>query len=542
MGNRATRRRFYPNTGAPFILLAAFLVRLWVASQSFLNEDEALHFMAANQPSWKLTYQASLTISHPPLLIFLLHLWRMLGTTEIVLRLPSVIAGTVFCWFLYKWLSDLFGNGTGLIGLIFASFLPPLIALSAEIRQYALLLVFAMCFLYLLESALTENSAGKMLAADACLWLAILSQYSAVLFAAALGIYAVWRISKQRSSRLLIAVWAAGQAVALLLCAQLYRFYISAIGRPALHSWMDIYLHNSYFDPARHHVLSFIFARTVSLFQYVFGQNAVGDVMFLCFVVGLVFLFRAKPLGAISSRQLALLLILPFAINCAAAFADLYPYGGTRHCVFLAPFAIAGVSFGVHRLLGQRTWLAVAIALLIATACNIFPSHRLPYMPPSEQRKFHMQEAMAFIHGHIPQNELLFADSQTSLLLGHYLCRQQPFFVNVWKLGFQTISCDGYRVAAADGNVFFFRATNFFPAWDEMVRAYDLKPGDKVWVIQAGWLWEDNLARQLELQYPQFRDLKTYSFGHNITMFELPVGPAMPSVKNGQISLLRWQP
>jgi len=67
---------------AALVVAVGFLLRLRLASKTFLNGDEALHFMAANQPSWKLTYQASLTISHPPLLIFVLHLWRVFGTSE----------------------------------------------------------------------------------------------------------------------------------------------------------------------------------------------------------------------------------------------------------------------------------------------------------------------------------------------------------------------------------------------------------------------------------------------------------------------------
>jgi len=508
---------------------AGFLLRLKLAAELFLNEDEALHFMAANQPSWKLTYQASLTISHPPLLIFLLHLWRGLGTSELVLRLPCVIAGSIFCWFLFKWLTHLFGMETGLIGVTFASFLPPMIALSAEIRQYSLLLCFAICTMYFLEQALAENSAAKMMLSSVCLWLAILSQYSAVLLAAALGIYSLLRMSNKPPGRRLMAVWVGGQAGALLICLLLYFSYLSVFGRQALHSWMDIYLHNSYFDPARHHVLLFALTRTVSLFQYVLGQNAIGDVMFILWLVGMVFVFRSTDSSrSVSKAQLGTLLLLPFAMNCAAAFVDLYPYGGTRHCIFLAIFAIAGISFALSKLIRGGLLQAVAIAAGIVVLCNLFPSHRLPYMAPTDQKKIHMQQAIAFIHEHIPPNDLLFVDSQTSLLLGHYLCAQQPFFINVWKQGFQTLNCGGYRIAAADGNVFSFRASNFLPTWNEMVRTYNLQSADSVWVVQAGWLWEDNVAGELQARYPEFHDLKGRSFGRNISIFQLRVEHRMP--------------
>jgi uncharacterized membrane protein len=522
-----------PNLGVWLILAAAFLLRLKLANESFLNADEALHFMAANQNSWRFTYHASLTISHPPLLIFLLHVWRRFGTSEVILRLPSVLAGTGFCWVFFRWLSYLFGMETGLIGLIFAGFLPTLVALSAEVRQYSLLLFFAICAMYLLQRALAGNSARKMLLSSLFLWLAILSQYSAVLLAAALAVYALTRMFRQALSRAVIAVWFAGQLGALALCLVLYFTYISAFGHPALHSWMDVYLHNSYFDPTRHHFVVFVVTRSISVFQYLLGQNVIGDVMFLLFIAGIVFTVRrAKPLGStvISNGQVAILLILPFAINCAAALVDAYPYGGTRHCVFLAIFAIAGISFALGGIARGRFLAGIAIAVLIVALCNVFPSRRLPYIAPVDQSKVHMEQALAFIHDKIPSSDLLFVDNQTSLLLGHYLCRQQPFFINEWTQGLNSLQCGGYRIAATDGRVFTFTAGNFLSSWNEVVRAYGLKPGEPVWVLQQGWLWEDTLAHELQTRYPEFGGSKAYSFGHNITIFRLIAGQPMPAL------------
>ena len=55
------------------ITLLGFLARLWMASGTFLNPDEALHFRLANQLTLPLAYRAGLTASHPPLLYFILY-------------------------------------------------------------------------------------------------------------------------------------------------------------------------------------------------------------------------------------------------------------------------------------------------------------------------------------------------------------------------------------------------------------------------------------------------------------------------------------
>src|SRR5271168_3001782 len=86
------------------VLLGALLARLYEARAYFFNPDEALHTLLASQSSLNLAYRAALTNAHPPLLILVLYYWRSLGHSELILRLPSVLAGTACCWLLYLWL------------------------------------------------------------------------------------------------------------------------------------------------------------------------------------------------------------------------------------------------------------------------------------------------------------------------------------------------------------------------------------------------------------------------------------------------------
>src|SRR3979490_497304 len=159
----------HAGVAAVAVVLVGFLARLWAASGIFLNPDEALHFRLANQASLALAYAQSATAAHPPLLILFLYYWRALGTSDLWLRLPSVIAGTIFCWVFFKWLTQVTNRLTAFIGLLFVSLLLPIIMLAAEVRQYALLLAFAAGALYFLDRAFAENSAGLMVASTLCL-------------------------------------------------------------------------------------------------------------------------------------------------------------------------------------------------------------------------------------------------------------------------------------------------------------------------------------------------------------------------------------
>jgi hypothetical protein len=510
-----------------------FLARLWTASSTFLNPDEALHFRLANQTSLALAYKESLTAAHPPLLILLLYFWRAFGTSELWLRLPSVIAGAAFCWMFYKWLSGATGRLTGFIGLLFVAFLPPIILIAAEIRQYSPLLAFLAAALYFLDEAIAHNSVARMAAFALCLYFAMLFHYSAFLFAAALGIYALLRILAERPSASVIAVWTIGQCLALGIALFLYKTHLSRLGagdsKTAMQGWMsEFYLHRSYFDPAHDNPVAFVVGHSFGVFQYFFGQLAVGDAMGLLFVVGVVLLIRGKvwPLRT-PARALVVFLILPFAIASAASLAHVYPNGGTRHVAFLIIPGVAGVSVAVARLANDNWKCALAATTLILVACLAFGKPRPPRIERADQSRAHMAAAMEFVSQNINSSDIIFTDYQSDLILGHYLCQQRPISIEAAPAGFEQFSCAGYHVISADFKTAWqFFADDFPKHWQELMQTYNLKSGDTVWVFQAGW--GVDLAKPLKNQYAELRDLQYESFGKNIEVFKLAVGQPMP--------------
>ena len=527
------------------MLLLAFLLRLWKASGTFLNMDEAMHSLAANTNSLGEAYRASLGLAHPPLLILLLQVWRRLGPSELALRMPSVIAGTIFCWVFFKWLTRLLGPTAGWAGFTLVCFLPPFVELSSEVRQYALLLCFLIAAAYFLELALAENSIGKLVLFFVFLYLAMLTHFSAIFFAGAVGMYSFWRLIGTGLSPRIVAVWIAGQAGALGLLAFLYRTQISHLkDSAAMQRHVDVFLSNSYFHWGHDHLLLFVFARTFGVLQYTFGQLAVGDIAGVLFVAGVVLLLNGGNQGederikdgriedgrikdgqiqdsrGPSSRQLGVFLLLPFLINYMAAILDLYPYGGTRHSAFLLPFAIAGVSYAIAKLARQRLAYALGAAFLTIAVCQGLGKPHRPYMLREDQRRANMTQAIDTIRQQVQTGDILFVDFQTSFLLRFYLCPEVDdgeFSAS----GFRTFSCGGKRVIATSSDTNVLTADRFPRRWSEMVSAYDLKPGQTVWIFQAGW--DSGLASGLQEKVPEFRDLKYESFGRNISLFKLSI-------------------
>ena len=244
----------------------------------------------------------------------------------------------------------------------------------------------------------------------------------------------MWRLASRRFSRRVVAIWIAGQAGALGLLALLYVTQISKLKGSASAQHMQVLLANSYFHRGHDHLLGFIFAKTFAILQYTFGQLVIGDIAGLFFVAAVVLLLtgkdasngetepkRAAKTGP-SSRQLALLLTLPFAINAAFAIADTYPYGGTRHSAFLLPFAVAGVSLAIARLLRQRLAPSLVIAILLVAVCQLFGTPHRPYMRREDQRRSNMTQALDAIRQDVSPDDVILVDFQTSFLLRFYLC------------------------------------------------------------------------------------------------------------------------
>ena len=515
---------------AAAVTFCGFLARVWAAHGTFLNPDEALHFRLANQPTLALAYRESLTASHPPLLTFILYFWRAPGTSELWLRMPLILAGTTFCWICYKWLAKAAGEIAGLVGLLFVAFLPPIVALGAEIRQYALLLVFLAGALDLLDEAFARQSAGRMALSAVFLYLAMLSHYSAFLFAAALGVYAVVRIFMERPSKGMILVWASGQVGAVALAILLYKTHLSKLGigdsRTVLQGWMsDFYLQHSYFNAARDHWASFVLWHSFGVFQYLFGQNAVGDVMGIVFILGIATsLRRGSPESHGRRLQLAILLGIAFVIAAVASLLHLYPYGGTRHVAFLIIPAIAGVSIAIGKLFAERSYVAPGVAILILSFCVMVGKPRRPYIGRVDQSAANMAAAMKFVEKNVDPESVIFTDYESDLVLGHYLCSQKPISFEISTSEFEAFSCGRKVISGGFRAGTNFTPENFAALWERMIEKFRLRRGDTVWVFQAGW--DAELPEQLRSNVSEFRDLQFNSFGKNIKIFKLTVRPA----------------
>lgn len=507
------------------VLTAGFALRIYAAGRSYLNPDEALHYLLVHQRSLLSAYYASLTNAHPPLIYVILYFWQFLGRSELMLRLPSVLAGIAFCWLLYKWVGLLFGRAASLAALVLAAFSPALISLSAQVREYAFLLFGIGGALYSLERALEARSARKMAYFTAFLYVAILSHYSAAFFTVAVGAYALTRIVKAKRPWKVVATWIAGQCGALAIYVFLYVTHVSRIETGEMDLWSSPH-EESFFHFGHDSLLEFTVRQTSAIFRFLFEADYLRQALLLLFVAAVGLLLATRLLArnrAFHTWPMGLLLLLPFVAVWTAALAGIYPYSGSRHTVLLAPFVFAGVGISLAKLFRRKLWAAPLIAALIAAAAYTSGLTFEPYITRANQAKPLMAGAVEYVRQTIPRSDHILVDMQSSALIAYYLCDPgDTIWIEPYQREFNPFLCNGYSVVATNDRAWKFTPDNFASRFVAMATASQLKPGDRVWVFQAGW--GTNLDVNLPWFVKQYSCLTAKTFGSNITVIRFAVG------------------
>src|SRR5438046_10031772 len=127
--------------------------------------------------------------------------------------------------------------------------------------------------LYLLDPAIAENLAGAMLLLLLCLFLALLTHYSSLIFALVLGLYALLRLRSTRVRGTIYAIWGLGQVAGVALVIFLLKTHVVNKRRMA-QNLADSYLRSSIFHPGAAYLLPFILSAHVRVFHFFFCQGA----------------------------------------------------------------------------------------------------------------------------------------------------------------------------------------------------------------------------------------------------------------------------
>ncbi len=477
--------------------------RIYYNLACYLNPDEALHVGLAQAGSLKQAYLKSLTQTHPPLLTLVLYFLLKFGSSEFLVRLPSLVAATLGAWFGFRWAQRVFGKSTAIGMLALLTFSPALAFTAIEVRQYGLLVMGVFGAVYGLERAYDELSWKWMAFGFVFLYAAIFSHYGAIWITAALGCYGLLRLYQKEAKRREWMAWIAGQSGAALL----YLFLLVTHMLKMRSGWMakyavNEYLSNGYFHGGNQSLPEFFVLKLVQVFSYLSGNHLAGIIGLALFSIGVVsLLLLPAERGKKKRADLAVLLILPVIFGFAGALMKITPFLGSRHITYLLPFLAAGLCFPLFRWIKYPAIAAVVISLagpawlMWTMASPIMAPNNLPEMLPRGQ----MVRALEFLSEEVPAGKPLLVDMQTALELQYYLGKTRPRRLKV--------------------NTWVFDKNNFMPFVLEMGDKKGIRPGEKLWVMSTGWYSNPPLAGAV----PEQLLIKSRQFGKiSLVQFTMP--------------------
>lgn len=140
------------------LLISAFLIRLINLNQSLWLDESIVAKVAHTIPLLRIPTTLSIFDVHPPGYYMIISVWSSLfGTSEIALRMPSIIMSLLAGWFIYKAGMALKDKTTGLWASAFFLFNPLIIYYSQEARMHMMATAFLSGALYYFVLVMQEK-------------------------------------------------------------------------------------------------------------------------------------------------------------------------------------------------------------------------------------------------------------------------------------------------------------------------------------------------------------------------------------------------
>jgi len=161
------------------IVLCALLLRLIGLTKFdfWFDEISCLSKVTFDQ----LTRESLKSYCFQPLYSLFLYYWRNLGSSEFLLRLPSVIAGVVSVFMMYKLVRKLFDSKTGLIGALLLGISPFAVYFSQELLPLSWVILFSLASTYFYVKAITESSSRNWFGNITCNIINVYLRYSSII-------------------------------------------------------------------------------------------------------------------------------------------------------------------------------------------------------------------------------------------------------------------------------------------------------------------------------------------------------------------------
>jgi Dolichyl-phosphate-mannose-protein mannosyltransferase len=363
---------------AVLLLLAGTALRLYHLGVRSLWFDEAV---TANTSSGTLTQmlgetRARLTSAIVyPCILFLIE--KVARTAEAV-RAPSMLASILTIVVMLAMVRAKVNRNAVLFAAAILAISASQIRYAQEVREYSLSALWGACMIYcFLRWEVAASRDRHPVALYTVLFFAPLIQYGLVLLACGVLVTMVLRLLLTRDTPFKAIHAVAGSACLAAGAALSYFLTLRDQYRPGGRGhW---YLAAEYFDPRTMNLFHFLSTNSINLLRFLIPGHL--------FDLLVVFAAVAFCIVQVIHRQYYSITLLVFSsllITMAASIANVYPYGGVRQCLFLAP-AVAlfvGVAFAdlTQRLnVSVRPIASVALLAVIAVCLYRETIREWPY-------------------------------------------------------------------------------------------------------------------------------------------------------------------
>ena len=466
------------------IIVAAFALRVYYSVSAYLNPDEAVHFLAARPHTWREAYKAARLLSDPPLFVLILHWTTLLfGRTELILRMPSVLASTAALWITFAWLRRILGAIPALAGLIFFSVSQSAITAGTEVRPYGLLLFFVCGALYATERAFSDRSAGWAITQGLMLIGGALTHYTAVVVIPAVGLYVLVRCFVDRAPR---PVWIAFIADQLAVGSVLGYLYFHLVRRsPAFTPEGLAYLAPSFWRKSHETFLEYVWLCVHRTFTFFVGfgndwSHPLATFFCIVFFVGLLALLIGRAGAVKDGRLLVLLILSTFVVGFVESLMKMFPFAGTRYQAYLLPFFAAGLAAALKWI--PRNFAVPVLALGVASAAIWGTTAVTPWNDLRIYNIRDMRAAVSYINENVPAGAPLFVDDQTRAELSYYLGRDDASLDSFYRRVDNDEVLSGHRIISVAGNPWMFDRNQPLALADQSAQAAGVTPGTPIWI------------------------------------------------------------
>jgi 4-amino-4-deoxy-L-arabinose transferase-like glycosyltransferase len=336
---KASRGRHFFLVAALLLLTIGTVFRVYHLGDRSLWFDEALSADISRGTLTQALAETRARGSQPVVHPYILYLVQKISKSAAAVRTPSVLASLLAVFVMLAMVRVKVSRNAALFSAAILTISVSQIRYAQEVREYSLSVLCAATLVFCLLRWETAGSRSRRpISLYALLFVAPLIQYGLVFLAFGILSTIGLRLLLTRDTSFRLSHLVTGSAALVvgglssLILTLRYQYRPNGF-------W---YLATNYFDPKTTNIFHFLSANTSGLLSFTIP----GHVIRLCFECAAVIFCIVQVVNR-KCQTITLLVFTTMSITICAALVRVYPYGGIRQCLFLAPVLtlFAGVAF-----------------------------------------------------------------------------------------------------------------------------------------------------------------------------------------------------